>query len=187
VDKLGDPEQVGAARNSKPADLLEELFERYERRIYNLFLRLVGNEEDAADLTSETFVRALAAGSGFRGEAAPYTWLYRIAANLAKNHFRQKHVRSRVTSTDEELTGASPVSHPQKHLEAAELQTQVARALLQLDEEARMLVVLRDLHGLSYEEVGRAMDIPADIVKSRLFRARRSLRELLRPYLAAEA
>jgi RNA polymerase sigma-70 factor (ECF subfamily) len=176
-------------------EAFDELFDAYEQKIFNLVYRLVGNYEDAADLTSDTFVRALRAYDRFRGDAHPYTWLYRIAVNLCKNYFRQQQHRSRVHSFSldapidgEERSSAREIEdeaqEPQQRVEARELESQVHRCLLKLRPDFRTLIVLRDVQGLSYREIGGILGCPEKSVKSRLFRARSKLRELLEPYLA---
>jgi RNA polymerase sigma-70 factor (ECF subfamily) len=177
------------------AEAFDHLFQAYEQKIFNLVYRLVGDYEDAADLTADTFVRALRAYDRFRGDAHPYTWLYRIALNLCKNYFRQQQHRSRVHcfSLDRpadhegqplprEIEDAGPGPH--QRVESKELESKVAKCLLQLRPELRALVVLRDLQGLSYQEIGRVLGCSEKAVKSRLFRARSQLREQLTPYLS---
>ena len=189
------PAQDGERGGHPVAEAFDEFFQAYEQRIFNLVYRLVGDYEDAADLTSETFVRALRAYDRFRGEAHPYTWLYRIALNLCKNYFRQQQHRSRVHS----FSLDSPAEHdgeliareiedggqtPQQSVEAKELEEQVAKHLLALRPEFRELIVLRDLQGLSYLDIARVLGCSEKAVKSRLFRARTQLREALDPYLS---
>lgn len=186
------PEDSGVAS-------FDELFERHERTIFNLIYRLVGDYEEAADLASETFVRALRSFDRFRGEAQASTWLYRIAVNLCKNHFRRRGVRRRVDgpSLDEQvaLGEEEPIEReiedwsraPQRQAEQRELQREIERALAALSPEGRMVVVLRDLHGLSYQEIAEVVGVSVEMVKGRLFRARAALRKQLAPYLLPEA
>jgi RNA polymerase sigma-70 factor (ECF subfamily) len=189
------PGQDGERRGLPVAEAFDDLFQAYEQRIFNLVYRLVGDYDDAADLTADTFVRALRAYQHFRGEAHPYTWLYRIALNLCKNYFRQQQHRSRVHS----FSLDSPADHdgealareiedssqePHQRVQAKELEAQVAKCLLSLRPELRALIVLRDLQGLSYQEIGRVLGCSEKAVKSRLFRARSQLREALGPYLS---
>ena len=179
------------------AEAFEEFFQAYEQRIFNLIYRLVGDYEDATDLTSETFVRALRGYARFRRDAQPYTWLYRIALNLCKNYFRQQQHRSRVHAFSldapaehdgallaREVEDDSPA--PQETVEIRELESQVMRCLRALRPEFRTLIVLRDVQGLSYEEIGNLLGCSEKAVKSRLFRARTQLREALSPYLSQQ-
>jgi RNA polymerase sigma-70 factor (ECF subfamily) len=176
-------------------EAFDELFEAYEQKIFNLVYRLVGDYEDAADLTSDTFVRALRGYERFRGDAHPYTWLYRIAVNLCKNYFRQQRHRSRVHSfsLDAPVEGEEgPASReiedgaegPEQRVQARELEARVQECLLALRPDFRTLIVLRDVQGLSYREIGQILGCPEKAVKSRLFRARARLREILGPYLS---
>jgi len=189
------PAQEGERGGPAVSEAFDEFFQAYEQRIFNLVYRLVGDYEDAADLTSETFVRALRAYGRFRGDAHPYTWLYRIAVNLCKNYFRQQQHRSRVHSFS--LDGTAPGEQreappeiedsrpgPHQRVEAKELEAQVQKCLLQLRAESRTLIVLRDLQGLSYREIGRVLGCSEKAVKSRLFRARSQLRDALGAYLS---
>lgn len=189
------PARGGEDAGHRVADTFDQLFQAYEEKIFNLIYRLVGDYEDAADLTSDTFVRALRSYHRFRGDARPYTWLYRIALNLCKNYFRQQQHRSRVHSfsldSKIEQDGESlpreiedSGQRPDARAESAELQAQVARCILSLRPDFRTLVVLRDVQGLSYQEIGRIVGCSEKAVKSRLFRARAQLREALNPYLS---
>jgi len=181
-------------------DGFDQLFARHQRDVFNLIYRLVGDYEDAADLTSETFVQALRSFDRFRGEAQPYTWLYRIAVNRCKNYYRRRGVRRRVDgpSLDEQAEsapgGASPPREiedwsraPQRHVEQRELQQEVERAIAALNPDARVVVILRDLRGLSYQEIAEVVGVSAEVVKARLFRARAALRKQLAPYLSPES
>jgi RNA polymerase sigma-70 factor (ECF subfamily) len=189
------PAQDGEHGGHPVTEAFDELFQAYEQKIFNLVYRLVGNYEDAADLTSDTFVRALRGYDRFRGEAHPYTWLYRIALNLCKNYFRQQRHRSRVhsfsldspVSSEEgsvarELQDRSPALDQQ--IEAQELGGEVQKCLLQLRSDLRALILLRDLLGMSYREIGGVLGCSEKAVKSRLFRARAQLRDALGPYVS---
>ena len=176
------------------AEAFEELFEAYEQKIFNAIYRLVGDHEDAADLTADTFARALRGYDRFRGDAQPYTWLYRIALNLCKNYFRQQQHRSRVHSfsldSPTEVEGErlardieDPAPSPASQAEARELEQKVATCLALLRPEFRTLIVLRDIQGLSYQEIGNVLGCSEKAVKSRLFRARVQLRDALTEHL----
>lgn len=189
------PAQDGGHGGHPVTEAFDELFQAYEQKIFNLVYRLVGDYEDAADLTSDTFVRALRAYDRFRGDAHPYTWLYRIALNLCKNYFRQQRHRSRVHSfsldspvTSEEGEVPREIEDgraaPQQQVEAKELGGEVQKCLLALRPDFRALILLRDLQGLSYREIGSILGCSEKAVKSRLFRARAQLRDALSPYLS---
>ncbi len=173
----------------------EDLIDKYEKRVFNLIYRIVGDYDDAADLTQDTFVAAYRAFDSYRAEAAPYTWLYRIAANVCKNRFRQVDRRKGVEALsldddtiaigepagDRGLTTAIPT--PEKALEQDEIRRAVEKAILALPEDYRIVIVLRDLHGLTYREVAEAAELSIDVVRTRLARGREMLRRRLGQYL----
>jgi RNA polymerase sigma-70 factor (ECF subfamily) len=178
-----------------PPATFDEFFEQYQRRIFNLVYRLVGNYEEAADLTADTFAQALRAFPRFRGDAQAYTWLYRIAVNRCKNYFRQRDRRAPYHgpsfeeggAAGEELQGrpSADVS-PEQAAEAEELQRYLQQCLNALPPHFRVAVVLRDVQGLSYQEIADITESSVEAVKSRLFRARGLLRRQLAPYLHPE-
>lgn len=191
------PAQDGERDSHSAAEAFDRLFQDYEQKIFNLILRLVGDYEEAADLTAETFVRAMRAYHRFRHEARPSTWLYRIALNLCKNYFRQQRLRRRVhafslDSPPESTPDSAPreiedsTQSPEHRFAARELQEHIANCLLQLRPEFRTLIVLRDVQGLSYQEIAAALGCSEKAVKSRLFRARTQLRQALDPYLSGQ-
>lgn len=169
------------------------LVDQYEKPIFNLVYRLVGDMEEAADLTQETFVSAYGSFSDFRGDSAAYTWLYRIAVNLCKNRFKAKDRQRDYEgpSLDEDLSGdgvslGDTLGHsdtPDAHLERKELRLFIEQAMSQLPPDYRIVAVLRDLHGLSYQEIAEAAELSVDVVRTRLARARGMLRRRLAPYL----
>ncbi len=162
----------------------------YERRIFNVALRLAGNSDDAADLTQETFLRAFRAWGKFRGDSATYTWLYRILVNLNKDRIgREVRRRDRESSLDTggvesgpmviEDSGDTPIREAERH----EARGVLSEAIRDLPDGYRECVVLRDLEGLSYDEIAEVMEITVEAVRSRLARARQQLRQRLAPYL----
>jgi len=172
----------------------EVLFTRYEKGIFNLIYRMVGDFEDATDLTSQTFLHALRAYDRFRGEAQEYTWLYRIAVNLCKNHFRKRDREARIEmvsldapimSDGEEMErDIEDLTHsPERSLESQEMQGLIQQAIMSLSPDLRMVILLRDVQGLSYQEVADATSCTVEAVKSRVFRARGHLRRTLGPHL----
>jgi len=184
------------AKGSAAEESFEELFARYEHKIFNLILRLVGDYEEAVDLTSDTFLQALRGLPNFRRQSQPYTWLYRIAVNLCKNHFRRKAHRARFfafsldqrgeTEEDTTLEIQDHRHEPGRLLESRELQEEVGEAIAALPADLRVAVVLRDIQGLSYQEMAEVLDCTLEAIKSRLFRARASLRKALSQYLASK-
>lgn len=176
------------------------LVTRYQDRILNTCWRLCGNRDDAQDLTQEAFLRALQSIGSFSGRAAFYTWLYRIAVNLAISHHRRagRHLRLSLDGRDGEQWvdhqavalgghGARAMDDPSQRLTARETERQVVDALDTLDDDHRTVIVLRDIEGLDYEQIAGILEVPPGTVKSRLHRARMTLRERLRPLIAAGA
>jgi len=164
--------------------------------VYNLALRLTGNRADAEDLAQDALLRAIRALPGFRGESLASTWLYRITVNSWKNRVRSEKRRAfwrtitlgLVTGDDgEETVRELPASDPplDANLEQEEKSAGVQRALLELDDDDRAIVVLRYVEEKSYEEIGAVLGLPQGTVKSRLFRARAKLKVLLEKTAAA--
>lgn len=170
------------------------LFAKYEKGIFNLIFRMVGDYEDATDLTAQTFLHALRGFEQFRGDAQAYTWLYRIASNLCKNHFRKRdrEARYQVVSLDAPIyADAEEIERdiedcsysPERLLEGQELQELIQQAIMQLSPDLRTVILLRDVQGLAYQEIAQITDCSVEAVKSRIFRARGYLRKVLGPHL----
>lgn len=190
-----DSHEAGERRIEKDerppfADVIAENYER----IYNVIYRLVGDDEEAADLTQETFVAAYRAYDRFRYEASVYTWLYRIAVNLTKNRFeKQRRVASHEAySLDEPVQFDNDEVHrqvedwtlsPENVAENDQLRAIVLREMRALKYDYREVVVLRDIEGLSYREIAEVLGCSVEAIKSRLFRARSVLRERLEELL----
>ncbi len=170
----------------------DDLVDRYQKPIYNLVFRLIGDLDEASDVTQETFVAAYKAFGGFRGEASIYTWLCRIALNRCKNKFRETERRKKAETaiTDlEELAdaagGFASAKHeaPQAIVERRELREHIERAIRDLPYDYRIVAVLRDLQGLSYQEIAEVTGLSLDMVRTRLSRARDTIRRRLLPYI----
>ncbi|HVF09810.1 MAG TPA: sigma-70 family RNA polymerase sigma factor [Abditibacteriaceae bacterium] len=178
----------------------EEIVERYHGKVFQLVYRYTGDYEESCDLTQDTFVRAYNAWNEFRGEAQVYTWLYRIAINLCHNQQKKLQRRHRVergsldanwnAPAGDEESGSWHVHEvaderplPLQVIESCELRERLHQALAELPENYRTVIVLRDIEGLSYEEIASITDSTLEAIKSRLFRARHALRRLLTPYL----
>lgn len=168
----------------------KEFLEQNARLVYNLALRLTGNASDAEDLAQDSLIRALKALKGFRGDSSLSTWAYRITVNTWKNRVRSEKRRGFWKTVSMSLfSGEDQDEQPQfkadepaldQGLETSEKGAVVQKALLTLDPESRAVVVLREIEGQSYEEIARALDIPEGTVKSRLSRARQTLKEKLK-------
>lgn len=170
----------------------EDLLERYGRRIYQLAYRMAGNDADAKDLAQEACIRVYRALRRIDPTANLESWLYRIITNLYIDMLRRRpKVRIEsldaplITAKGDEVTRevADPVADPEETVLSAELDADIQRALLALSSELRMVVVLSDIEGHSYEEISEMLRIPVGTVKSRLHRARRMLQERLRHLL----
>jgi RNA polymerase sigma-70 factor, ECF subfamily len=160
----------------------------YQDRLYNSLLRVVGSAEDAGDIVQDAFVQAFVKLSSFRGSSAFYTWLYRIALNLAMSRARRER---KVASLDGmksdwggEPTDGRPM--PEANLEQRESVELVHAALAELSDEYRTILVLREIDGCRYDEIAEILDLPVGTVRSRLFRARLQLRDQLAPRLHVE-
>jgi RNA polymerase sigma-70 factor (ECF subfamily) len=149
---------------------------KYQSRLLSLVNRLVSNQSDALDILQDTFVKAYRSLHTFRGESAFYTWLYRIAVNTAKNHLASKLKESKDVSVDDEATGELSVlqdlSAPDEEAGAEELQRAILHAIEQLPDDLKQALTLRELEGMSYDEIALAMNCPIGTVRSRIFRAR---------------
>jgi RNA polymerase sigma-70 factor, ECF subfamily len=164
------------------------LVARYQDRLYPTVLRLVGSAEDAEDVLQDTFVRAFEKLDQFQGDSSFYTWIYRIAVNLALSGYRRRRARSlirprfnrRACVGHEDPPDLSPDSDPTIPLERVEREKIVEAALNKLGPEHRAVVVLKDFDGHRYEEISAILNVPVGTVRSRLHRARSELRESLR-------
>jgi RNA polymerase sigma-70 factor (ECF subfamily) len=162
-----------------------QLVEKYQDRLYNTLVHVLGNAEDAKDVVQEAFVRAFLKLATFERASAFYTWLYRIALNLAATHQRQRRTaraaeQARVVDGEPARAGDGPSGR----LERDECRGQVRRAVAALEEEFRAVVVLREIDGCCYETIAEILDLPIGTVRSRLHRARMQLREQLKTVLA---
>ena len=178
----------------------------YQDRLFNAILRMVGDHDEARELAQETFTRGLDKIDSFRGDAAPYTWLFRIATNLSISRLRkvQRHrtfsldaganssgrAGSGSSGTDHEdqasaLTNrlASSAPTPDADLERRERNQKVLEALGRLDAEYRAVLVMRDIEGFDYQQMAEVLGLPLGTLKSRLFRARLALRDELKSYM----
>ena len=163
---------------------------KYQHRVLKLVGRFVSDAAEAQDVAQEAFLKAYRALPSFRGDSAFYTWLYRIAINTAKNAL----VSNRRRPVDFDLDMQDPdqydrhaklkdVDTPERVMLTEEIREVVERAMQQLPEDLRTAIVLREIEGLSYEEIAEAMDCPVGTVRSRIFRAREAIDKRLQPLL----
>lgn len=180
-----------AALRRRDERAFNALLLRFQDRVFNLVRRLVGSPEEARDVTQEVFVTVFEKIETYRGDASLATWLYRIAANQAKNRIkylsRRKEKQSEsldamtVPPTESRLSAAIP--RPDQAVARERVARLVDRALGELDDEQRLVVVLRDVEGQSYEDIAEITGLQLGTVKSRIHRARTRLKELLGPHL----
>ena len=164
------------------------LVQKYQNRISKLIARFVRNSADVQDVAQEAFIKAYRALPNFRGESAFYTWLYRIAINTAKNHLVAQGRKSPAYAVDVQEVEKYDASEwlkeyatPERELLADEIQATVNSALEVLPPDLREAITLREIEGLSYEDIAQVMDCPIGTVRSRIFRAREAIDEKLQP------
>jgi RNA polymerase sigma-70 factor (ECF subfamily) len=180
----GTDEELVARSMSGDADSFNELILRWERPIYALAYRTIGREEDARDVCQETFLRAYRALPGFRGQAKFSSWLYRIALNLCRDWVRRER-RTPVVQPPEDgdLMEMAAAAEPSESIEdlvmRKDLARSVERAMALLPEEQRMAIVLKEYHGLTFQEIADLAGCPLSTVKTRLYQGLTVLRREL--------
>jgi RNA polymerase sigma-70 factor (ECF subfamily) len=166
-------------------DAFQELVERHQGKVYNIAYRMLGNVEDAQDLTQEAFVKVYHALADFRGDSTFSTWLYRIVTNLCYDYLRRNRptysLNEPLQTETGELHRQLPTAEdgPEEITEQKELQRLLQKLINTLPEQQRSVLVLREFRGLTYEEIALTLECSLGTVKSRLFRARNSLKERL--------
>jgi RNA polymerase sigma-70 factor (ECF subfamily) len=203
-----DPSDVRAVRDARDRRLVrrlkqgderafQELVHTYQDRIFGLMYRMIGNRQEAEDLAQEVFISVHRGIANYRGEGRFYTWLYRIASNTCKNRIKYLKGRNFHRSDDIDETPAAhtagsegPAVHlqsivpgPEATIAGARLETAIQREIAALDPEHRLLIVLRDIQGMSYADIRKVTGLQEGTLKSRLHRARLALKERLQPYL----
>jgi RNA polymerase sigma-70 factor, ECF subfamily len=174
-----DDEQLIADTLKGDSQAFGKLVEKYQDRLYNTLVHIIGNVEDARDIVQESFVQAFVKLDSFRGMSAFYTWLYRIALNMAAGHQRRQRSIASLEYKHEQ-NGMDPMDKgktPSEQLEKKELAQQVQSALQLLSDEHRIILVLREIGGSSYETIAELLDLPVGTIRSRIHRARMQLRE----------
>ena len=175
-----------------------EMMRTYQQRVFNLVFRMLGNKDEAEELAQEVFFTVFKSIDSFRGESKLSTWIYRIAVNHCKN--RHKYLARRMYHASQPLDEVSErstagrdggptmslqaqISEPDKVLMGLQLEEAIQREIAALDEEQRLLVVLRDVQGLSYQEIATITSLAEGTVKSRLHRARMTLKDRLQKFM----
>jgi RNA polymerase sigma-70 factor, ECF subfamily len=188
-ERRSDQELVSRAQagDKRAFDLLVI---KYQQKVAGLISRYIRDPSEVMDVAQEAFLKAYRALPGFRGESAFYTWLYRIAINTVKNYLVAQGRRPPGDDLEAEMAEQMDMGGrlremgtPEGHLLSMEIAQTVQRALDDLPEDLRTAIVLRELEGLTYEEIASAMECPVGTVRSRIFRAREAIDKRLRPLL----
>lgn len=182
--KLCAPDDKLLVKRSKAGELdaFEELVRRYERKIYALAYQYVGNHDDANDIAQDAFINAYKTLTSFRGESSFSTWLYRITINACLDQIRKQSKRNRL------ILDSAMMPHrenrllltelsPEEHVEQEELKELLQRCLKSLSSDHRLVLILREVHGLSYNEISYCLGCPLNTVKVKLHRARQALKK----------
>jgi len=188
-----DMELVARVKNGDQV-AFRALFDRYNRRAFAVALGVVKNQSDALDVVQEAFVKVHKHLDGFQGTSSFYTWLYRIVMNLSIDHIRRSRKVTEFDETvrrDETLADGATLPQaahesPSKSAVRKELTEHIQAALEELPEYHRAVIVLREVEGLSYEEMAKILRVPKGTIMSRLFHARRKMQDRLAPYLEGE-
>lgn len=168
---------------------------KYQRKILRLLSRMIRDPADLEDVAQEAFIKAYRALPQFRGESAFYTWLYRIAINTARNWLSSvgkrpsapNAIESEDGETFNETDSLSDISTPESMVASREIAETVNAAIEELPEELRTAIVLREIEGMSYEDIAQTMGCPIGTVRSRIYRAREAIAQRLRPILDTDA
>lgn len=171
-------------------DAFEQLIGGHQKRVYNIALRIMGNEEDAKDMAQEALLRAYRSIGGFKEQSAFSTWMYRIVTNVCLDEIRRRKnenvtVIENISETEggEALNASSKEDTPEKQYERLEQRQIIEAAIKELNEEYRSVIVLRDIQGFSYEEISVILQCSSGTVKSRINRARNILKDKLKSRL----
>jgi len=191
-DPIDDLRCVAAAREGD-SEAFADIVRRYQDRVFNTIYRLLGDYEEASDLTQQTFLRAYMSLDRFEGASRFYTWLYRIGVNAALDERKKRARNPRPMSDSAVLTtaddarrpgGSSETDDPAEKVLRGEREEAVTRAIASLDELHRSVLVLRDIEGMEYDEISEVLAVPRGTIKSRLHRARLVLKEKLKDLMA---
>ncbi|MGH7199490.1 MAG: sigma-70 family RNA polymerase sigma factor [Planctomycetaceae bacterium] len=183
-----DDQQLIEASLAGRTEAFGSLVVRYQDRLYNSLVSMLGSPEEARDVAQDAFVKAFQKLGSFRGDSAFYSWLFRIAMNAAVSRKRKSRRVTASVDAAREQSGREPIdgradNEPSHDLETSERCDRVRWALEQLSEEYRTVLVLKEMEGLKYEEIADIVGCPIGTVRSRIHRARAELRERLKPML----
>lgn len=181
-DAADAPELLDRLRTGD-ARAFETFVASHQHRVYRIALRMLGGAAEAEEVAQEAFLRAHRGLAEFRGESKLSTWLYTIVSRLCLNRLASRDGTAVRRGEEILLRVADPGAGPEAHAERGELEKALHQAIAELPEERRIVIVLRDLEGLSYEEIARTLDLELGTVRSRLHRARMDLKDLLERFL----
>ena len=173
---------------SGEVEAFERLIEGYQKKVFNIALRMIGNYDDASELAQEVFIKVYKSIRSFKEESSFSTWIYKITSNVCLDEIRKRKNKKVVYLDDDVKLEDGEVRHqieddspsPEALLERKEIKRVVKEAIQSLSEEHRLVIVMRDLQGMSYEEIGKIVKCPEGTVKSRINRARQALKEILK-------
>lgn len=192
-EKTLDAELVAQAKAGKMS-AFELLVNRYQQRVANVIAKFIKDRHEIQDVAQEVFIKVFRALPNFRGDSSFYTWIYRIAVNTSKNHLVAKSRRiqnTQVEFEDAESFGSNEdfrnLDTPDAVYSRGELEQTMSKAIAQLPEDLKHAIVLREVDGLSYEEIAAKMDCPIGTVRSRIFRARDAIDQAMRPLLSEQS
>ena len=192
-EKTLDAELVAQAKKGG-MQAFELLVNRYQQRVANVIAKFIKDRDEIQDVAQEVFIKVFRALPKFRGDSSFYTWIYRIAVNTSKNHLVSKSRRIQNTQLEFEEAESFSNNEDQRNLDTpdavyarGELEKTMAKAIDSLPEELKSAIVLREVDGLSYEEIAAQMDCPIGTVRSRIFRARDAIDQALRPLLETDS
>lgn len=192
-EKTLDAELVNQAKQGK-MEAFELLVNRYQQKVANVISKFVKDRHEIQDVAQEVFIKVFRALPNFRGDSSFYTWIYRIAVNTSKNHLVSKSRRIQNTQVEFEEAENFSSNEDQRNLDTpdavyarGELEQTMSKAIATLPEDLKTAIVLREVDGLSYEEIAEQMDCPIGTVRSRIFRARDAIDQAMRPLLQDES
>ncbi len=190
MTERGVDEKLVARAQQGDKTAFDLLVRKYQHKVAKLIARYVRDRREVEDVTQEAFLKAYRAIGGFRGESAFYTWLYRVAVNTAKNYLESQGRRPPTNDVEVEGAEASELGErlrepatPEHSLLSTEIAETVNRVIARLPEDLRTAIWLREIEGLSYEEIAEVMECPIGTVRSRIFRAREAIDKALKPLL----
>lgn len=191
TDQQASDQQLVARVQKGDRRAFDLLVIKYQHRVLALVSRFIPDFAEAQDITQEAFVKAYRALPNFRGDSQFYTWMYRIAVNTAKNYLVSRNRRTPIRDIDVDDAeffadegNMKDVASPDKLLARDQLQKVVFDAINALPDDLRMAITLREMDGLSYEDIAQVMDCPIGTVRSRIFRAREAIEQKMKPLLA---